>query len=215
MTRPFASAITTALRADHTRTRYFAEFEFDGGTERLWTGLGTITTMGQTWQGVGSLARIDDLQEGIELSPYALKLGLSRLDATYANLVQNEDFHNRPMRLYLGAIGNNGALVADPGLIFSGFMLQAEATVGGDGEEGDVIVLTCENELARLDRSANLRQTDTQQQLDYAGDLFYEYLDQVVDHQAEWRGKVAAIGERGQGAGAGGGRGDGVREFSR
>ena len=192
MTRPFSAGLITALTADHTRARYFAEFEFDGGTERLWTGLGTITALSVSWDGVGSLASIEGLEEGIELSPYALKLGLSRLDSTYANLAINEDYHNRPMRLYLGAIDDAGALVT-PALVFSGEMIDVEATVGG---QGDVIVLTCENELARLDRSANLRYTDTQLQEDYAGDLGLEYLAQIADHQAQWRGTVAAIGSQ-------------------
>lgn len=193
----FSAGLIAALTADHTRARYFAEFEFDGGTERLWTGLGTATALGQSWEGVGSLASIDGLEEGIELSPYALKLGLSRLDSTYANLAINEDYHNRPVRLYLGAIDDAGDLVT-PALVFSGEMIDVEATVASD--DGDVIMLTCENELARLDRSANLRYTDTQLQADHSGDLGLEYLAQIADHQAEWRGTTTAIGERGNAA---------------
>lgn len=192
----FSAPLLAALAADHTRARYFAELEFDGGTERLWTGLGSITTLSNTWQGVGSLASIEGLEEGIELSPYALKLGLSRLDSSFASLAIDEQYHNRAVRLYLGAIDDAGALIT-PGLVFSGEMIEVQATVAA--EDGDVVVLTCENELARLDRTANLRYTDTQLQADHSGDLGLQYLAQIADHQAEWRGRVAPIGSTGTG----------------
>ena len=191
--RPLDAAILAELEADHHRIRYFGEFHFDGGIERLWTGLGSITTLSQTWTGVGSLASIEGLEEGIELSPYALKLALSRLDATYSNLAINEDFHNRPAILRISAVDATGALVAAPGIVFSGEMIEVEATVGNP-ESGEIIILTCENELARLDRSANLRYTDTQLQSEFSGDLGLEYLDQIADHESEWRGKAVPLG---------------------
>lgn len=184
--RPFDAAILAALSADHTRVRYFASFEFDSGTLRLWTGLGQITALSQTWYGAGALASIDGLEEGIELSPYSLKLGLSRLDADTSELALTETYNNRPMHLYLSAIGDDGLLVADPEPVFDGEMIDVEATVGND--DGEVVVVTCENELANLDRSPGLKYTDVQMQRDYAGDLGLEYVTQVVDHRPSWRG---------------------------
>lgn len=186
MTRPIDSAILAAIAAGHTRLRYFAEFEFDGGTTRLWTGLGQISALSQTWDGVGSLASIEGLEEGEDLSPFALKLGLSRIDSSFSALALSEEFHNRPVRVYVGALGDDGLLVASPAQWFSGVMIDVEATVGSP--DGEVVVVTCENELARLDRSPSLKYTNTQQQIDFSGDLGLEYVTQVADHRPVWRG---------------------------
>lgn len=186
MTRPIDAAILTAIQQGHTRLRYFAEFEFDGGTTRIWTGLGTITAQSQTWYGAGSLASVEGLEEGDELSPFALKLGLSRLDSAFSGMALSEQYHNRPMTLYVSAVGDDGDLVADPVAWFAGEIIDVEATVGSP--DGEVVVVTCENELARLDRTPGLKYTNTQQQLDYSGDLGLEYVTQVVDHRPVWRG---------------------------
>lgn len=206
--RAFDAAILSALQADRTRVRYFAALEFDGGTERLWTGLGQITTLSQTWEGVGGLATIEGVQEGIDLSPFALRLGLSRIDSQVSSLAVNEAFVNRPITLYLSAIGADGALVAEPDVVFQGDMLEVDTTVGADG--GEVILLTCENELARLDRSSNIRYTDVQLQTDHPGDKAFEFLTQLKDYRPVWRGKnPTRLGSSGGGASSGGGGGGG------
>lgn len=212
MSRAFDAAIITALQVDHTALRYFAELELDGGTERLWTGLGQITTTQGTWQGVGGLATIEGLEEGVDLSAFSLRLGLSRLDNQVANLAINEQFWHRPITLYLSAVGADGGLVADPDVVFSGEMLTVEATVGADG--GEVIMLTCENELARLERTSNLRYTDVQLQSEYSGDVAFEYLTELKDYRPTWRGRnQTRLGESGGGTSGGGGsnRGGGNR----
>ncbi len=208
--RAFDPAVLAQLQADRNSIRYFAALEFDAGTEYLWTGLGQIDALGQTWEGVGGLATIEGLEEGIDLSPFALSLGLSRLDAQVGSLAINETFQHRPITLYLGAM-LDGALVADPGVVFQGEMLDVETTVGAEG--GEVIVLTCENELARLDRSSNVRYTDIQLQSEYPGDLAFEFLSQLKDYRPTWRGKnkTSLGGTRGSGTGIGpsGGGGSG------
>lgn len=209
--RAFDPLLIAELQKDRNSLRYFCALEFDTGTEYLWTGLGQIDALGQTWEGVGGLATIEGLEEGVDLSPFALRLGLSRLDAQVGKLAINETFQHRPVTLYLGALVD-GALVADPGIVFQGEMLDVETTVGTEG--GEVIVLTCENELARLDRASNVRYTDIQLQSEYPGDLAFEFLAQLKDYRPTWRGRnktnLGGQGATGIGrAAAGGGVGSG------
>lgn len=205
--KPYDPALIAALRDQVAALRYYVELFFDGGTERLWTGIGTTTELGVNWQGVGSLASIEGLEEGIELTPTGLKLGLSRLDPGTANLAINEDYYGRLARLYVGVENASGQLVSDPGPTFTGKMVHVEATVGTP--DGEIIQLTVQSALAKLDRSPNLRHTDIQQQTDYTDDVGAQYMTQVADFRPVWRGK----NQTRLGGSPGGGGGEDLRDL--
>lgn len=202
------SALVTALRDDDVEPFFLVEMQFDSGTERLHTGLGTITWDSRTWIGAGSFARVGVIEEGAELSPFAMEIGLSGVDQTILDIAMAESYFMRLVTIYLGAMDAN-AQVIDAGEFFFGYMMNMDVSLG-DPDEGDSIMLTCESEAAVIERSPDLKYTDAQLQSEYPGDLGLEYVDQMVDAKPQWRGNSQVLPGTERGFGGGRGRRGGV-----
>jgi hypothetical protein len=185
--RNWPAALITALQQDDVMPVWLVAMGFDSGTERLHTGVGTLTWAGQTFVGAGSFARVGLIEEGAELSPYALELGLSGIDAEIRAIALAEQYFMRPITVWLGAMDPAGALVVDPGEYFAGYMMQLDLAIG-DPEAGDSVTLTCESEAAVIERPRNVRYTEAQLQAEYAGDLGLQYLALMPDAKPQWRG---------------------------
>lgn len=193
--RPFPAALASALSAANVTPLYFGQFDFAGGTLRLHTGLGTLSWGGNDWTGAGDLASIDHVEEGMALSPYALRLMLSGINSQVSSEAMGENYYRRPVTLYLGALNAEFQLVSTPAEIFFGFIEDMPVSIGGS--DGDKILCTVESELAIFDRPGNLRYTQAQLEADYPGDKGLEYLEYMVDVRPIWRGQRQSFGGRG------------------
>ena len=189
MARNLAAANLTQLQAAKLIPVLFGEFQFDEGTERLHTGVGTISWGGNDWMGVGTLGSIEPIEESLELSPYAVRVGLSGLNDTLTTRAQNSDIYGRAMILYVGFLVD-GSLVADPDVIWSGTMDTMAVKRGKENH----IVLQGESDLKFFDKSNGLLFTDEDQQKLYPGDLGFEYLDQMQEAEVIWRGARVQFG---------------------
>lgn len=190
----FPAALVTALTSPNVSPIYFAEFQFDGGTLRLQTGIRPIAWGGHTWHGAGDLARLEQIEEGSDVSPYAMRLALSGIDSTILAEALGEDYYRRTVIFYMGALDDAERLVADPAEVFSGFV-EAMPVTRGD-PNGDTILCTVESEFAEFDRASQLKYTESQLQTDHPGDKGLEYLEAMVDVRPVWRGAQQSFGGR-------------------
>lgn len=187
MSRDLAANTAAQYAASHVNPIVFAKLEFDpstAGTLYLHNGLGTYTWGSQTWTGTGDLGQISSIEEGEQISPYNIRLTLSGLDASLAAEAVKQDYYQRPVTLYLGALNASDTLVADPDAIWTGFMDQMNVVVGGDN--GDTIELLAESELAMFSRSRNILYTNAKQQSDSSGDTFFTHLQEMEDITLDW-----------------------------
>ena len=201
MSRDLKSAIATAYAGSHVRPILFVKLEFDpasAGTIRLHNGLGTYTWNdgggNASWQGAGDLGRVSAIQEGDQISPYSIELTLSGLDNTITAEAVKEKYYQRPVTLYIGALNDSDSLVAVPDVIWTGYVDTMDATWGGD--QGDVLRLVAESELAAFERSKNRLYTNAQQQSEHSGDTFFTHLQELEDITLNWgkRGDTASGG---------------------
>jgi hypothetical protein len=182
MSRGLSAGNLSAIAQAHIRPIVFVKLEFDGGTEYVHNAVGTFTTLGQTWQGIGALGEIGALEEGLDLSPFGVSLQLNALNADLMAIATGEEVFNRRATIYIGYLDENGALVADPQERWSGFMDHLTIRLGGD----DAIMLQCENDFRFFDRANGSLFTDEDQQRRFSGDVFFEFLDQMVDAKVSW-----------------------------
>ena len=149
------------------------------------TGTGTGTgTAKVNWFGVGDLGSISQVEEGLDVSPYAITLTLSGLDATISGAALTEDYYLHGVTVYLGVLDADDVLIDTPTQIWAGFMDQMNMTVGADG--GDAIQLVAESELSRFNKSLNLMYTNTAQQERSTGDLFFNFLHRIEGAKINW-----------------------------
>jgi hypothetical protein len=165
------------------------------------TGTGTATAVGSgtgvadiNWFGVGDLGSISQVEEGLDVSPYAITLTLSGLDATISGVALTEDYYLHPVTVYLGVLDADDVLIDTPTQIWAGFMDQMNMSVGADG--GDAIQLIAESELSGFNKSLNLMYTNAAQQEKSSGDLFFNFMHKIEGAKVDW-------GARGTGSSGG------------
>ena len=185
MSRTFSTDQTNALNSSHVNLLMFAKLEFDSATSYVHNGIGTYTWGSQDWLGVGDLGTISKVEEGLDVSPYAITLTLSGLpDAGLVATALTENYYKRPATIYLGLLDDDDVLIDTPIQIWSGFMDQMNLSIGADG--GDTVQLIAESELAIFDKSNDLMYTNTSQQNRYSGDLFFNFIHKIPDQKIKW-----------------------------
>lgn len=184
MSRGFPTNVANALATQHVSLVTFVKLEFPSGNVFLHNSIGTYTFGGNDYLGVGDLGTISPLEEGADISPYQITLTLSGLDSTIAGVALTEDYYMHPVTVFLGVLDSDDALLADPTVVFEGFMDQMDVSVGADG--GDVISLVAESELARFDRASNVKYTDIQLQKEFSGDLAFEFMPDIEGAKIRW-----------------------------
>lgn len=204
MSRSLQSLTASAYAAGHVKPIVFVKLEFDpasAGTIRLHNGLGTYTwndgSGNATWQGAGDLGKISAIQEGDQISPYNIELTLSGLDSVITAEAVKEKYYQRPVTLFVGALGDDDQLVATPDAVWNGLIDVMNVKFGAS--EGDTIQLIAESELASFERSNNLLYTNAQQQSEHSGDTFFSHLQEMEDITLAW-------GKRGNATSGAGGR---------
>lgn len=211
MSRGLSVAVVNALEAEVVRPVTFAELDFASGIIRVHDSIGTYSVGGNAYLGVGDLGSVSQIEEGTDIAPYKVTLRLSGLDPTISNIATagTEDYYLRPVNIYLGLLDEDEDLITDPSLIWSGFM--DVMTLSSGGVQGDEIQLNCESELAKVQRSANLKYTHVQQQRVNSNDLFFEYLQEIENAKILWKDRNSGNLGVGSGTGGGGGGGGGGR----
>ena len=184
MSRGFPTNVANALATQHVSLVTFVQLAFPSGTVYLHNSIGTYTFGGNDYLGVGDLGAISPLEEGADISPYQITLSLSGLDSTIAGAALTEDYYMHAVTVLLGVLNADDALLADPTVVFEGFMDQMNISVGADG--GDVITLTAESEFARFDKASNIKYTDIQLQSEFSGDLALEFMPDIEGAKIRW-----------------------------
>ena len=206
MSRGLSTAVVNALKSDVVRPVTFAKLDFSSSTIYVHDSIGTFTWGGNDWLGLGDLGSVSSIEEGTDISPYSITLQLSGLDSTIANIgsAGTEDYYLRDVDIYLGLLDEDEALIEDPNLIWSGFMDVMTLVTGTQGNNS--ISLTCESELAKIERSADLKYTHVQQQRVNSNDLFFEYLHEIEGVKILWKDTNSGnlgVGRSGQNQGPG------------
>ncbi|MBU8536215.1 hypothetical protein [Falsiroseomonas tokyonensis] len=149
------------------------ELDFASGPFRAWTGLGQLNWAGKLFEGVGSIGAVGEVEETVELRAVRLTLALSPVPQEVVDIALAErSFRLRPARLWGALLDAEGAFVADPFPLWAGLMDTMEVTDGAEPR----VALTCESRLVDLERAEVRRYTDADQQAEYPGDRFFEYV---------------------------------------
>lgn len=163
---------------------------FDSGWARMWSGIGQLQWDGQTWYGLGHLGKIGKVEETTELRATGIELELSGVPSdlsapdgrTLAQIALDEDFQGRPALIYYGALNDNGQLVGDPFVLFSGVMDRMPLSIGKTVS----IVVYCESDLIDLERTKIRRWTMEDQRAEFPDDAFCDAVAAVQEIQIKW-----------------------------
>lgn len=192
--RDLSAGVETAIQAGvvYPALLYEGEFYSAGSPSvqylRLWTGVGTLTWDSKTWTGGGTLLGISPLEETRDVKAVGFTVTVSGIESAKVSLALQSVRQNKPGTLWLACFNAAGALIADPYRLRDG---RFDIAVIEDNGETCTIAAQYEDRTIDLDRARDRRYTHEDQQIDYPGDLGFEYVAALQDMQIMWGGAAA------------------------
>lgn len=137
MTRTIASAMTTAIAAAAGEGCFLLEFQFGSGTLRMATAGQSIAWNSQTWEAVGGALEIDVLPETTDDRGQGVGLTLSGVSQAVTAVLLGETYRGRLAAIWYARLDPAaGTIIADPLLLFRGFMNDGFAVTESRPAEG-------------------------------------------------------------------------------
>ena len=193
------------IEEDVVRPFFAVELKFDGAQViRMWTGQGTLVLPnGTNWVGLGTLLEVSNVEETAEIAVKGATLTLSSVPQEILSLALSEPYQGRVCNIYFGTFSlgrlllqsdfyilqQDGSRVnlqtGEAGFneIFSGYMDQMNIEEAADTS---TIQLTVENKLVDLERARVARYTSGYQKSLYAGDLGFDFVEDLQDKPVLW-----------------------------
>jgi hypothetical protein len=175
--RNLATGVEEALTSAVVRPAYLCDVEFETGTLRLWTGVGQLQWGGNTYTGAGNLAGVSEIIETQDSRAEGIRLSLSGVPSSTVSLVLQSARQGRPVRLWLALFDESNAMIGEPVAAFDGLL---DVPQIDDAGETSTISITAESRLIDLRRARVRRYTNEDQQLEYLGDLGFQYVNRAA-----------------------------------
>ena len=181
--RDLTTAFIDELDAEVKVPIVLFEGEFEGGTLRLWTGIGELNWNNQTWTGSGHLGTISPIKETQETKAVGMRATLNGIPPAIVALALNQARRGLRSRVYLGFLNPDYSVVANPYRSFEGRLDQPEIDMRVDDA---AISINYENRLIDLERARERRHTSEDQKADFPDDLGYEFVPRVQNWDEKW-----------------------------
>lgn len=166
MSRDIDSATTEHFAQHRVAPIVLVKAEFPSGDLNLWNGVGQLEWASDTYHGAGDLMQLTPAAETQDLRANGMSFTLSGIPSDLIDLALREEFQDRPITARLGAIDDQGRIIA-PYPFFRGRMDTMNMEEGGETAS---IELTAENRLIDLQRAKTRRYTDHDQKAQFPGD---------------------------------------------
>lgn len=187
MARGITSAMTSLALGGEVKPLLLVEALFDSNAPSsyiyLWNGIGDLSHDSKTYIGAGDLLSISTIQESVELQANGVTLQLAGVGDPLLSKAKTENYQGREVNIKLGGFDASNSIIADPVIVFSGFM--DTMTITDDGQIG-TIALTVENRLIEFEKTRVRRFTDNDQRIDYPNDDGLEYVSQIQEKAIVW-----------------------------
>ena len=191
MSRTLTTAMSNALVADVVRPIYLVRMVFDSSDLNVWSGMGDLSYDSETYTGLGDLLSISEIKETADVQATGMNVSLSGVKSSLVTIAKDQDYQGRELTVLLGAFDSSGSLIADPVIIFSGFM--DTMTISEAGEYSS-ITIAVENKLIAFERSKVRRYTAEDQKIDHPTDKGFEFVTAIVEKEIIWGRSTGASG---------------------
>jgi hypothetical protein len=183
-TRGLTAAFETETLAAALRPILFVEGEFDSGTLRFWSGVGTLSWNGQDWVGAAGVLAVSPPEETSDTRATGAVVTLNGISSDVLAAVLGEAVQGKPVKAWLGCFDAAGEVVADPYQWMDGHLDVPEIL---DAGETCTISVSVENRLqALLERAPERRHTSEDHKRDWEGDLFFDFVPHIQDASIPW-----------------------------
>ena len=189
MARPDLDAPTiAALDDDVVYIAFLFEAEFADGFTRCWTGIGDRTYDGDTYTGIGWLVGLSSIEETTDIKAAGITVSLNGVPSEVVSIALQSLEQNKVGRVFVALDQANGTNIGT----FKFFEGRLDVGQIDESAETATVVLNYESRLIDLERAAERRYTNEDQQQEYADDRGMEYVAGLVDVTINWGGPGVA-----------------------
>lgn len=182
MARDLPTGMATALALPSVSPVFLVSLAWPTGTVYAWNGYGTIVFGGNTYTGTGLLGTISEIRESRDGTANGVQLKLSGIPSTMVALALAGDSQGQAAKVYFGLLDTAGAFTITPYLVFDGVI-----DVCPIEDSGDTASITVQLEKELIDsRTRGRRYTHEDQQIDFPGDLGFEYVAGLQNKEVTW-----------------------------
>ena len=182
MPRSLDPSMQAALANGVIYPAILAQLTFKSGVQYVWTGIGPLLYDAQTYVGVGSLASIGTVTEGVEVRADGTSIGLSGIDPTLFAASMDDIQLGAPAKIYF-ALLSQGVVIGAPYLLFSG---QMDKPTVNTGPEAITINIALESRMSNLQRASQRRYTNADQRVKYPDDTGFVWVEKMNDIALVW-----------------------------
>ena len=198
MSRVLSNAMKEMAVAKVVRPIFLVRMVFDSSQLNIWSGVGDISFDSVTYTGLGDLLSISDIKETSDISATGINVSLSGVKSSLIAIAKDQEYQGRELTVRLGAFNESGSLIADPVIIFSGFMDTMTIAEAGNYS---TISIAVENKLVAFERSKVRRYTAEDQKIDHPTDKGFEFVTSIVQKQIIWGRPTGSAGGSSGGSG--------------
>ena len=192
MSRVLSNAMKEMAVAKVVRPIFLVHMVFDSSELNIWSGVGDLSFDSVTYTGLGDLLSISEIKETSDISATGINVSLSGVKTSLIAVAKDQDYQGRELTVRLGAFNESGSLIADPVIIFSGFM--DTMTIAEAGAYSS-ITIAVENKLVAFERAKVRRYTAEDQKIEYPADKGFEFVTSIVQKEIFWGRPSPASGD--------------------
>jgi len=183
--RDLTTAVKNELDKAGLQLGLFVEIIFDSGPFRVWSGLGNMTLGGNVYSGIGTLGRIDKIEESAtDIRASGVALTLSGIPSALLAQTLTENYQGRQATIWLVMFDSAWQIIADP-VVLNVYRLDYPQIE--EGGETCSITVFAESILADLERPRVRRRTHEDQIALHAGDLGFEFVAALQNKETIWK----------------------------
>lgn len=184
----FNSTVSAFLEGHTVRWGLLVDFDFTNEPKYIWNGIGDVTIGGKTYNGLGQMGQIEDLEAAINGTAPEVTAVLSQVDADILRICRDEfdvEVKDRRMTVYFQAFRETADQPLDsPYAVYTGLMKSVEFTLGGVTERS--IRLSIESLFTKRSRPPLGFYTSSDQLTRYPGDLGFEFTPNLSTKVVTW-----------------------------
>jgi hypothetical protein len=192
MSRDIHADTAVAVQGEVLSPIAMAQLEFESGFVNVWTGIGRLTWNGFIWEGIGTLGRVGQIEETVEVRAVGVQLELSGIPAVLSDadgteidilaLANEESWQGRAALIYFAVLRADRSFEGAPLQLFGGLMDQMTLTEG----QTVSILLNCESKQIDLERTRARRYTAEDQRGEYPDDKGLDAVASLQDAVLHW-----------------------------
>jgi hypothetical protein len=181
----FPDTISAVLAGKTVRLDLLVMFDFASGPMRLWQGFGTLQTNdSNTWQGIGQLGQVSDLESSIGGNAPQARFTLSGVDPTIlAEALDPQEIYGRDCNVYMQFFDDSFNCLDNPYVIWAGLMDTVKITQNVDTCQ---VEMTAETIFARRAKPPFGTLSDREQQKFFPGDGSLAGIPALMNKTAIW-----------------------------